>query len=104
MHTFSRGAFAAVLLAIIALPASRSSAQVGRLPIDPSDLALLATLAPGVVGIEATDSTASAFSVAGLRPDANSVTLDGLTFGSPTVPQDAVRNTRVITSSYDVAR
>ena len=78
--------------------------QVARLPIDPSDLALLATLAPGVVGIEATDSTSSAFSVAGLRPDANSVTLDGLTFGSATQPQDAVRNTRVITSSYDVAR
>jgi hypothetical protein len=78
--------------------------QVARLPIDPTDLALLATLAPGVVGIEATDSTSSAFSVAGLRPDANSVTLDGLTFGSSTVPQDAVRNTRVITSSYDVAR
>lgn len=78
--------------------------QVARLPIDPTDLALLATLAPGVVGIEATDSTASAFSVAGLRPDANSITLDGLTFGTSTVPQDAVRNTRVITSSYDVAR
>jgi hypothetical protein len=78
--------------------------QVARLPIDPSDLALLATLAPGVVGVEATDSTASAFSVAGQRPDANSVTLDGLTFGASTIPQDAVRNTRVITSSYDVAR
>ena len=78
--------------------------QVARLPIDPTDLALLATLAPGVVGIEGTDSTASAFSVAGQRPDANSVTLDGLTFGASTIPQDAVRNTRVITSSYDVAR
>ena len=78
--------------------------QLARLPIDQSDLALLATLAPGVVGIEATDSTASAFSVAGLRPDANNVTLDGLTFGASTIPQDAVRNTRVITSSYDVAR
>ena len=78
--------------------------QLARLPIDQSDLALLATLAPGVVGIDATDSTASAFSVAGLRPDANSVTLDGLNFGASTIPQDAVRNTRVITSSYDVAR
>ena len=78
--------------------------QVARLPIDPTDLATLATLAPGVVGIEATDSTSAAFSVAGLRPDANAVTLDGLNFGSSTVPQDAVRNTRVITSSYDVAR
>lgn len=78
--------------------------QVARLPIDPSDLALLATLAPGVVGIDGTDSTASAFSVAGQRPDANNVTLDGLTFGTSSVPQDAVRTTRVITSTYDVAR
>src|SRR4029079_13442371 len=65
---------------------------------------VLATLAPGVVGIAATDSTSAAFSVAGLRPDANNVTLDALSAGGSSVPQDAVRNTRVITSTYDVAR
>jgi hypothetical protein len=42
--------------------------------------------------------------VAGQRPTSNSTTLDGLTFGGASVPQDAVRNTRVITNSYDVAR
>jgi len=77
---------------------------VDRLPIDASDPSVLATLAPGVVAIGATDSTASAFSVAGLRPDANNITLDGLSAGSASVPQDAIRNTRVVTSSYDVAR
>ena len=75
-----------------------------RLPIDGSDPNVLATLAPGVVGIGATDSTAAGFSVAGLRPDANNITLDGLSFGGAAVPQDAVRTTRVVTSTYDVAR
>jgi hypothetical protein len=77
---------------------------VARLPIDPEDLNLLATLVPGVVGLDATDTTGAAFSVAGLGPDANAVLLDGLTAGSTAVPQDALRATRVITSTYDVAR
>src|SRR6266571_2866360 len=83
---------------------SLSPDQLVRLPIDPSDLNAVATLTPGVVGIGANDSTATAFSVAGQRPTANSVTLDGASFGTGSVPQDAVRSTRVVTSSYDVAR
>ncbi|HEY0780695.1 MAG TPA: carboxypeptidase regulatory-like domain-containing protein, partial [Gemmatirosa sp.] len=79
--------------------------QVLRLPIeDPSDLTALAALAPGVVSIAGTDSTANSFSVAGQRTDQNNVTLDGISFGASAIPQDAVRNTRVITSTYDVAR
>jgi len=78
--------------------------QVVRLPIDASDLNALATLVPGVVGIGETDSTSAQFSVAGQRPTANDITLDGMTFGSGSVPQDAVRSTRVVTSTYDVAR
>ncbi len=81
-----------------------SSEMAARLPIDASDLNALAALAPGVVGIDATDSTDTQFSVAGLRPTANSVTLDGLSFGSGSVPQDAVRSTQIVTSTYDVAR
>jgi hypothetical protein len=78
--------------------------QLARLPIDASDLNTLATLAPGVVGIAGTDTTDAAFSVAGQRTTANNITLDGLSFGSGSVPQDAIRNTRVVTSTYDVAR
>ncbi|MBK5189426.1 MAG: carboxypeptidase regulatory-like domain-containing protein, partial [Gemmatimonadaceae bacterium] len=48
-----------------------SGDRAERLPIDASDLAGLAALAPGVVPIGATDSTSSAFSVAGQRPTAN---------------------------------
>src|SRR5690242_485785 len=78
--------------------------QLSRLPIDAGDLAALATLAPGVIGFDATDSTASAFSVAGQGVDQNSITLDGLTFGAGSVPQEAVRTIRVITNTYDVSR
>jgi hypothetical protein len=79
-------------------------AQLDRLPIDKGDLATVATLAPGVVGTAATDSTAASFSVAGQPTNQNQITLDGLTFGSGSVPQEAVRSTRVITSTYDVSR
>ncbi len=66
--------------------------------------AALAALAPGVVPIGATDSTSTAFSVAGQRPTANNITLDGLSFGGGSIPQDATRTTRIITNTYNVAR
>lgn len=78
--------------------------QLARLPIDAGDLALLATLAPGVVTVPGTDSTAASFSVAGQRPGDNNVTLDGLSFSAASVPQDAVRVSRVITNTYDASR
>lgn len=83
---------------------NQTADRLARLPIDAGDLVAIATLAPGVVGIAGTDSTAAGFSVAGQRPTANVTTLDGLTFGGASIPQDAVRSTRVITSTYDVAR
>ena len=78
--------------------------QLARLPVDATDLASLAGLVPGVLLIGSTDTTATAFSVAGLGADANALTLDGLLFGSGTVPQEGLRQTRVITSTYDVSR
>src|SRR5438034_6091855 len=81
-----------------------SPEQMTRLPIDATDLNAVAALAPGVLPIAATDSTTTAFSVAGQRSTANNVTLDGMSFGQGTVPQDALRSTRVITTTYDVAR
>src|SRR5689334_13646304 len=79
--------------------------QLQRLPIDPTDLAALAALTPGVVSLTGTDSTNAGFSVAGQRPDQNQITLDGLSFlGGTNVPTEAVRQTRVITNTYDVAR
>jgi len=79
--------------------------RVSRLPLDDAgDLAAIAALTPGVVGTAATDTTTAAFSVAGQRPTQNHITLDGLTFAAGTVPRDAVRSTRVVTSTYDVAK
>ena len=78
--------------------------QAARLPLDASDLTNLALTAPGVVSITGSDSASAGFSVAGQAPTANNITLDGLSFGSSQVPQEAVRNSRVITSGYDVAR
>ncbi|NUO63818.1 MAG: TonB-dependent receptor [Gemmatimonadaceae bacterium] len=75
-----------------------------RLPVDAGDLTSLATLIPGVVTVPGTDSTPMSFSVAGQPASQNSITLDGLTFGAGAIPADAVRNTRVITNTYDVAR
>jgi hypothetical protein len=77
---------------------------VTRLPVEAGDLNALATLAPGVVAIPGTDSTTASFSVAGQPADQNNLTLDGLTFGAASVPQEAIRGTRVITNTYDVAR
>jgi len=77
--------------------------QLTRLPIDPTDPAALASMSPGVVSLTPSDSTGAAFSVAGQRPDLNSVTVDGANFDGG-VPTEAVRQTRVITSTYDIAR
>jgi hypothetical protein len=81
-----------------------SGEALSRLPIDPGDPNAVALLAPGVIAVPGSDTTSAGFSVAGQSPDQNRVTLDGLTFESGTVPQEAVRNTRVVTSTYDVAR
>lgn len=83
---------------------SLSGEALSRLPIDPGDPNAVALLAPGVVGVAGTDTTDAGFSVAGQSPDQNRVTLDGLTFDAGTLPQEAVRNTRVVTSTYDIAR
>jgi Carboxypeptidase regulatory-like domain len=78
---------------------------VNRLPIDVAgDLAALAALSPGVVATAATDTTASTFSVGGQRPTQNHLSLDGLTFTGGVVPRDAVRETKIVTSTYDVSK
>src|ERR1035437_6540177 len=77
--------------------------QLYRLPVDASDPALVASLEPGVILLGGSDSTANSFVIAGQRADQNQITLDGLSFGSGSVPSEAVRNTRVITNTYVVA-
>lgn len=81
-----------------------SSDQLARLPVDQSDLSAVAALAPGVVPVGGTDSTAASFSVAGQRSTLNNTTLDGLSFGSFSVPSEGLRGTRVVTNTYDPAK
>ena len=78
--------------------------RLARLPVDASDFNAIAALAAGVVAVGGSDSTSASFSVAGQGPNANATTLDGLTLGAASVPQDAVRATRVVTNTYDVSR
>ena len=84
-----------------------SGDQATRLPVDASDPTALAALSPGVV-LTGADTAGggmmNSFSVAGQGPAGNNVTLDGLSFSAGFVPQDAVRGTRVITNTFDVAR
>ncbi|HEU4560999.1 MAG TPA: Spy/CpxP family protein refolding chaperone, partial [Longimicrobium sp.] len=94
------------------------SELVNRLPLEDTDPARVAQLSPGVVGTAAPDSSEQrqSFSVAGQRQSLNQVTVDGTSFasalsggqfggGSPLgLPQEGLRNTQVITASYDVAR
>ena len=99
-----RGSRAAERAGPGAIGRNLSADQLARLPVDALDLKTVAALAPGVLALAATDSTAADFSVAGQRPTANAITLDGLSLGSGSVPQDAIRSTRIVTSSYDAAR
>jgi hypothetical protein len=98
----------AVIMPDLPTPGSTERAfteeMLSRLPLDQSDLNALASLVPGVVAIEATDSTTAAYSVGGLRLDANAFTVDGLNFGGSSLPQEGLRSTRVITGTYDVSR
>lgn len=86
-----------------------------RLPLGDYDPGRLATLSPGVVATPGDEGAGAGFSVAGQRSSQNLVTLDGATFGALLagafpgaggvgLPQDGIRATRVITSTWDVAR
>ncbi len=78
--------------------------QALRLPVDATDPNALAAITPGVISQGGNDTTQAGFNVAGQRASQNNVTLDGITFGGASFPQEAVRATRVITNTFDVAR
>lgn len=75
-----------------------------RLPVRPGDLFGAATLVPGVIATAASDTSRAAFSVAAQTSTQNNITVDGMTFLFGSIPQDAVRSTRVILNAYDVSR
>lgn len=81
-----------------------SSEVLERLPLNPGDLFRAAALISGVGITPASDTSRAAFSVAAQPSVQNNVTVDGMTFLFGSLPQDAVRATRVILNSYDVSR
>jgi hypothetical protein len=93
-----------------------SGDAVNRLPLEDNDPARLAALSPGVVAVGDSLDGRGGFSVAGQRESLNQVTLDGASFasvlgggqaggGSPLgVPQEGMRGTQVVTSTFDVSR
>ncbi|HEX6065263.1 MAG TPA: carboxypeptidase-like regulatory domain-containing protein [Longimicrobiales bacterium] len=76
-----------------------------QLPADlRGDIAAMAATLPGVLLVPGLDGNADGFSVLGLSPDQNSVTLNGLPTESGNLPRDAVVRSTLTTSPYDVAR
>lgn len=69
-------------------------------PVNPGDLAGLAALTPGVL---ATDD-GQGLSVFAQDPSQTRTTLDGASYGSTSLPQEALAGVTVVTSAYDVSR
>lgn len=67
------------------------------------DIAAMAASLPGVQLIPSADGT-NGFSVLGLAPDQNNVTLNGMNFGAANLPRDAAVSSSLVTSPYDVSR
>lgn len=78
-------------------PAALAAAQQG-------ELAAMAASLPGVLLVPGADGDPSGFSVLGLDPSQNSTTLNNQLFGNGDIPRDAIVNTSLSTSPYDVAR
>ncbi len=68
------------------------------------NLAAIAASLPGVTLIPGIDGGADGFSVMGLGADANSTTLNGITFGANGLPRDAAVSSSLTTSPFDPSR
>jgi hypothetical protein len=68
------------------------------------DIAAMAASLPGVLLVPGADGGADGFSVLGLDPDQNNVTLNGMESGVGNLPRDAAITTSLATSPFDVSR
>lgn len=76
--------------------------NVGTLtPNDAGNLTAIAATIPGVTPVRGTDGRDAGFSVLGLPPAQNVVTLNGLPLSSTQIPNAAFTLPRVVTTSYD---
>jgi len=69
--------------------------------LDPSDLNALAASVPGILRVPGADGQSDGFSVLGLPPDQNAITVDGSTFDGNTLPEDAIARATAKTTTYD---
>lgn len=70
-------------------------------PSEAGNLAAIAATVPGVTPIAATDGGVRGFSVLGLAPAQNNVTLNGLSFAGGQIPSAAFTLPRIVTTSFD---
>ena len=68
------------------------------------NIAAMAASLPGVTLVPGLDGSADQFSVFGLDPDQNSVTLNGMEAGLGNLPRDAAVSSSLTTSPFDVGR
>ena len=78
-------------------PAGLTADQLG-------DVAAMAASLPGVLLVPGIEGNPDAFSVLGLDPSQNSITLNGLPIGPDGLPRDASVSTSLATSPYDASR
>lgn len=79
--------------------------DIGGLPPDlQGNLAAMAASIPGVLLIPGANGAADGFSVLGLDPTDNTITMNGITFDGGDLPRDAGISASLSTSPYDVSR
>lgn len=76
----------------------------GLPPAIAGSLAALAGDVAGVTRVPGVDGAADGFSVLGLSPDQNRVTLNGMTINASDLPRDAITGGRVTTTTADPSR
>ena len=83
-----------------------SERMVSSAVLRPDQLGDLAAMAGALTGVQYIPSSEglAGFSILGLTPDQNLITLNGLTFGGMDIPRDALSMARLSGTVYDVSR
>ena len=68
------------------------------------DISAMVSYLPGVTMITGPDGTPIGFSVLGLGPEQNTITLDGVTIDASTLPADVLASARLTTTTFDPSR
>lgn len=84
---------------------AREQALPGALfSLNPADFDDLVAQVPGVVAIPGVNGGPGGYSILGVSPDQNNMTLDGSTYNGSTLPPGAIESATISTTSYNPAR